>query len=73
VTRIDKYTLDRLRGRDVRLTVDCPQCRGTRMELGDLVNAAPLQGVTCLKCKALVVLDGLSLTVIRENAGASEG
>ena len=73
MTRIDKYTLDRLRDRDLRLAVDCPHCRGTRIELGDLANTAPLQGVTCFKCKALVVLDGLSLTVIRENARASEG
>ena len=72
MTRIDKYTLDRLRDRDLRLTVDCPHCKGTRIELGDLVNAPPLHGVTCFKCKALVVLDGVSLTVIRENARASE-
>lgn len=73
MTQIDKYTLDRLRDRDLRLTVDCPHCRGTRIEIGDLVNAQPLHGVTCVKCKAVVMLDGLSLTVIRERARASEG
>ena len=70
MTRIDKYTLDRLRDRGLRLSVDCPQCRGTRLALAGSAGPDSLDGVTCVKCKALVILDSLSLTVIRENARA---
>ena len=68
MTLIDKYTLDRMRGRGVRISFDCPYCQGARLELKDLGAVDPLDGVRCFKCKALVVLDGLSLTVIREAA-----
>jgi len=74
VTLIDKYTLDRMRGRGVRLSFDCPYCQGARLEMKDAEGLDPLEGVRCFKCKALVVLDGLSLTVIREAAPrAAEG
>ncbi|HYS72344.1 MAG TPA: hypothetical protein VEM95_07965 [Thermoplasmata archaeon] len=73
MTLIDKYTLDRMRGRDVRLSFDCPYCQGARLELKDLQGLDPLEGVRCFKCKALVVLDGLSLTVIREAAPPAQG
>ncbi|MEK6851939.1 MAG: hypothetical protein AABY30_05315 [Candidatus Thermoplasmatota archaeon] len=72
MTRIDKYTLDRLRNRGLRLTFDCPHCQGTKLELRGPAGPG-LDGVTCFKCKAVVVLDGLSLTVIREVARPSEG
>ena len=73
MTLIDKYTLDRMRGRGVRLSFDCPYCQGARLELKDLQGLGPLEGVRCFKCKALVVLDGLSLTVIREAAPPAQG
>jgi len=34
--------------------------------MNDPQDLDPMEGVQCVKCKALVVLDGLSLTVIRE-------
>ncbi len=66
MTVIDKYPLDRMRGRGVRISFNCPYCQGARLELSDLENQDPLEGVRCFKCKALIVLDALSLTVIRE-------
>ena len=66
MTLIDKYTLDRMRGRGVRISFNCPYCQGMRLEMNDPQDLDPMEGVQCVKCKALVVLDGLSLTVIRE-------
>jgi len=74
VTLIDKYTLDRMKGRAIRISFDCPYCQSARIELKDLGDLGPMEGVRCFKCKALILLDGLSLTVIREPAArASEG
>ncbi len=73
MTLIDKYTLDRMRGRGVRISFDCPYCQSARLELKDPRALDPLEGVRCFKCKALIVLDGLSLTVIRETAPPAEG
>lgn len=65
MTLIDKYTLDRMRGRAIRISFDCPYCQGARIELKDAADLGP-DGVRCFKCKAVILLDGLSLTVIRE-------
>ena len=74
MTLVDKYTLDRMRGRGVRISFNCPYCQSARLELKDPEDLDPMEGVRCFKCKALVVLDGLSLTVIREAAPrAAEG
>jgi len=73
VTRIDKYTLDRLRDRGIRISFNCPYCQGARLELKNPEDLDPMQGVTCFKCKALVLLDSLSLTVIRQGARAAQG
>ena len=71
MTLIDKYPLDRLRGKGLALSVNCPYCQGTRIEIKNEKDLDPFGGVRCFKCKALIVLDALSLTVIRERA--SEG
>ena len=73
MTRIDKYTLDRLRDRGIRISFNCPYCQGARLELKDPGDLDPLQGVTCFKCKAQVLLDSLSLTVIREGLRVADG
>ncbi len=74
LTQIDKYPLDRLRSRGIRLSFDCPYCQGARIELKDARDLNPMEGVRCFKCKALIVLDSLTLTVIREPpAPAAEG
>ncbi|HEV8595312.1 MAG TPA: hypothetical protein VGR51_07265 [Thermoplasmata archaeon] len=66
MTLIDKYPLDRMRGRGMRISFDCPYCQGARIELKDVADLAPMEGVRCFKCKALILLDSLSVTVIRE-------
>ncbi len=68
MTLIDKYTLDRMKGREMRVSFDCPYCQGARIELKDAADLGPMGGVRCFKCKALILLDSLSLTVIREPA-----
>ena len=73
MTAIEKYTLDRLRSRGIRLGLNCPYCQGTWLELKEAKDLDPMHGVTCFKCKAQILLDGLSLTVIRERAPAAEG
>ena len=70
MTLIDRYPLDRLKGRGVRLSFNCPYCQGARLDVVDLEDLDPMHGVTCFKCKALIVLDSLSFTVIRERARA---
>jgi len=70
VTWIDKYPLDRLRDRGIRLGFNCPYCQGAWLELKSPEDLDPLHGVTCYKCKAVVVLDSLSLTVIRDGVRA---
>lgn len=73
MTIVDKYTLDRLKGRSVRISLRCPYCQGARLELKNSERLETMEGVRCFKCKALIVLDGLSLTVIREAAHSPEG
>lgn len=70
MTRIEKYPLDRLRGRGIRVAFNCPYCQGAWLELKNPEDLDPLHGVTCFKCKAQIVLDSLSLTVIRDAARA---
>ena len=73
MTAIEKYTLDRLRSRGIRISFNCPYCQGAWLELKEPKDLEPMQGVTCFKCKAQILLDGLSLTVIRERMPAAEG
>ena len=72
MTLIDKYTLDRLKGRGIRISFDCPYCQGARLELKE-PDVAAMEGIRCFKCKALILLDGLSLTVVREASRRAEG
>lgn len=66
MTRIDKYTLDRMRGKGIAISFRCPYCEGARLEMKNPSDLDPLEGIRCFKCKALIVLDSLSVTVIRE-------
>lgn len=66
MTRIDKYSLDRMKRKGVALSFRCPYCEGARLEMKTAQDLDPLEGIRCYKCKAQIVLDSLSLTVIRE-------
>jgi hypothetical protein len=55
-----------MRDRRVRLSFDCPHCRSGRIEMDDAEDVDYWKGVRCLKCQALIVLDSLSVVVIKE-------
>ena len=68
MTRIAKYPLERLRRKAVAITLDCPNCEGARLEISQPGELDPMKGIRCYKCKALVLLDSLSLTVVQDGA-----
>ncbi|UCD92846.1 MAG: hypothetical protein JSV43_02700 [Methanobacteriota archaeon] len=68
--RIDKYPLERMRDKEVKLSFHCPLCRGTRIQMSDSEDMSFWKGVRCPKCKALVLLDNLSVTVVKEDGRA---
>ncbi|MEW5937569.1 MAG: hypothetical protein AB1665_07115 [Candidatus Thermoplasmatota archaeon] len=63
---VDKYPLDRLQGRGLELSFLCPYCGRSRivMRSADALNY--WNGVECRKCHCRVVLDSLSLLVLKE-------
>ncbi len=63
---IDKYPIDRMRDKAVKLSFQCPYCKSWRIEMNRPEDMSLWNGVKCVKCKALVLLDSLSVVVIRE-------
>lgn len=68
--RIEKYPLDRMKDKHVKLSFECPQCIGTRIEMNDREDISFWKGVKCPKCSSLVLLDDLSVTVVQDETGA---
>jgi DNA-directed RNA polymerase subunit RPC12/RpoP len=64
---IDKYNLDRLHKRGLELVLRCPYCKSARLVMKQRDDLDYWEGVTCPKCGSKVVLDSLSLVVMREN------
>jgi hypothetical protein len=69
VGRIEKYPLDRMKGRNIKLSFECPQCIGYRIEMNDKEDLGSWNGVKCPKCDSLILLDDLSVTVVQEEVG----
>lgn len=67
---IDKVTLDRLKDKVIHLSFDCPYCKSSRIEMRDSQAQDFWEGVRCGKCRALVILDSLSVVVIKDAARA---
>jgi len=67
VGSIDKHDLERLRGRSVEVSFRCPYCGGTRIIMKGRGATDYWQGTECKKCGSKVVLDSLTVLVIREN------
>ena len=65
--RIEKYPLERMKDKSVELSFNCPQCIGTRIEMNDSDDISFWKGVKCPKCGSLILLDDLSVTVVRES------
>ena len=66
---IDKHGLDRLRGRSVEVSFRCPYCGGSRIVMRGSKALDYWQGAECKKCSSRIVLDTLTLLVIREDGG----
>lgn len=65
--RIEKFPLERMKDKGLKLSFSCPQCIGTRIEMNDREDISFWKGVRCPKCDSLILLDDLSVTVVMEN------
>ena len=69
---VDKVTLDRLLDRDLQLSFLCPYCKTSRILLDAAHSTGSLNGVDCPKCGAHILLDSVSVVVIK-NSGTPNG
>jgi len=72
VGKIVKYSIDRLEERNIELRFDCPYCGAARIGINYRGQEDFWDGTMCPKCKSRVILDDLSLTVVKEKP-ISEG
>ncbi len=63
---VDKVTLDRLKDRDLRVSFLCPYCKSTRISLDSSRSLDSWNGLDCPKCSAHILLDSLSVVVIKD-------
>ena len=69
---IDKYPIDRMADKAVRLSFQCPYCKSWRIEMNCPEDMSMWKGVKCVKCKALILLDSLSVVVVREGLAETQ-
>lgn len=60
---ITKYDLNKMRTSDLELSFNCPYCRKQRLSMRDNKEYE----IECPKCRCMIILDGLSLAVIKNN------
>jgi len=72
VGKISKYSIERLRERNVELRFDCPYCGSARIGIKYRNKTDFWDGITCPKCKSRVILDNLSLTVVQDKPAEEE-
>lgn len=63
---VDKVTLDRLKDRDLQVTLLCPYCKSIRISLDATRATDTWNGMDCPKCGAHILLDSISLVVIKD-------
>ena len=63
---VDKVTLDRLKDRDLQVSLLCPYCKSIRIALDASRSTDAWNGVDCPKCGAHLLLDSLSIVVIKD-------
>jgi len=63
---VDKISLDRLMDRDLQVSFLCPYCKSTRITLTATQTLDSWNGTDCPKCEAHILLDSVSLVVIKE-------
>jgi hypothetical protein len=67
---LDKVSLDRLGDKDLRVNLLCPYCKSTRITLAAQHSTGTLDPIVCPKCGAQVMLDSLSLVVMKDAAAS---
>jgi DNA-directed RNA polymerase subunit RPC12/RpoP len=65
---VDKVTLDRLRDRELHMSFLCPYCKAARIVLDAAHSTNSLNGVDCPKCGVHILLDSVSIVVIKDPA-----
>ncbi len=70
---VDKVTLDRLKDRDLHVSLLCPYCKSIRIALDASRASDAWNGVDCPKCGAHILLDSLSIVVIKDAVPAGSG
>lgn len=55
-----------MKDKSIKLSFNCPQCIGTRIEMNDREDISFWKGIKCPKCESLILLDDLSVTVVKE-------
>lgn len=63
---VDKVSLDRLRDREFQISFLCPYCKTARIVLDAAHSTGSLNGIDCPKCGVHILLDSVSIVVIRD-------
>ncbi len=63
---VDKVSLDRLKDRELQVSFLCPYCKSTRINLDSSRSLDSWNGVDCPKCDAHLLLDSLSVVMIKD-------
>ncbi len=63
---VEKVSLDRLKDRDLRVSLLCPYCKSTRVTLTADHTLDDWNGIDCPKCGAHILLDSISVVMIKE-------
>ncbi len=63
---VDKVSLDRLKDRQLQVSFLCPYCRSARISLDSSQSLDSWNGVDCPKCSAHLLLDSLSVVMIKD-------
>ncbi len=67
---VDKVSLDRLRDRELQMSFLCPYCKTARIVLDAAHSTGSLNGIDCPKCGVHILLDSVSIVVIRDSVVA---
>lgn len=63
---VDKVTLDRLKDRELHVSFLCPYCKSARISLDSTQSLDSWNGVDCPKCSAHLLLDSVSVVMIKD-------
>lgn len=63
---VDKVSLDRLKDRQLQISFLCPYCKSARISLDSSQSLDSWNGVDCPKCSAHLLLDSLSVVMIKD-------